>query len=939
MTKHTTLGRKILLICLSILILTTTFWTFAQDVANKPTPLRVGYVYESHYFYKNSAGEYQGYVSELVYNIAMRANFDVQFVDFANYAQEDQALAEGKIDVEMTVPLSERLRKKFAFSDTLTTTASYAVLIRKNDDRYNYGDMSALNTMSIAVIKNDAIFEVFAEWCKKNDLHPSFKSYDDANLALQALNNKEADGLITSCESYEDSRLLLTFGQLNCYAMFNVKDRDLLHRFDAALKQILTENPLFEQELYTQYVAPKAGNMGTFTQDEKAYIASHPTVKIAVPSFAPPHIFKGKDGKFDGIIPSYYAAIGKRLGLNFTFVTYPAGSPGLTQSVLKGDADVVGYYVGSFADALKKGFRLIEITDDVRMVQIARMGVNHVKKVATLGGNIALLQNVINDQHFEVKKFNDINECYKALSSGTVDAIICTSTTATWVANNHRMEGFVTKPLNVHGKLYMAVATNNSVLYGILSKSALVEKRNFSSVVANQVLPQSDIRSLLERLPVWGLGVFASVMATLVLLLIALVIVLHKHYREKTQLANREMSNEREKVRLEALEKSAEEKNQFFANISHDLRTPLNAIIGFSDLALKKPNSADTQEYMQKINSSGKLMLDLVNDTLTLSKINSGKLELQLEPMATTSQGLFFTVWEDIKTMAAAKNITFTVSTEQAMNRVVLLDKLKMQKIMLNLLGNAVKYTPAGGHITVRLWNETGAAGRIDSLFSVQDDGIGIKPEFQAKIFEPFTQEQRRGYETTGTGLGLTIVKQLVELMGGTISLVSEVNKGSTFTIRLHFQEASGAAVHATEAAKVYEKQIEAVDFTGKKILVCEDNKLNREIACILLKAKGITVVTAENGRLGVATYLASHEGEYDAILMDLRMPEMDGFTATAQIRRTERFDAKTIPIIAMTADVFAEDIQKCLAAGMNDHIAKPIKPQVMFQTLAKHLF
>jgi len=390
---------------------------------------------------------------------------------------------------------------------------------------------------------------------------------------------------------------------------------------------------------------------------------------------------------------------------------------------------------------------------------------------------------------------------------------------------------------------------------------------------------------------------------------------------------------------LEALEKSAEEKNQFFANISHDLRTPLNAIIGFSDLALKKPNNANTQEYMQKINASGNLMLDLVNDTLTLSKINSGKLELQLEPMATDAAELFFTVWDDIKTMAAAKNITFTVATNQAMNRVVLLDKLKLQKIMLNLLANAVKYTPTGGHIKVRLWNETNAAGRIDSLFSVQDDGIGIQPEFQAKIFEPFTQEQRRGYETTGTGLGLTIVKQLVELMGGTISLVSEVNKGSTFTIRLHFREASGTVAHSTEASKVYEKRVEAVDFSGKKILVCEDNKLNREIACILLKAKGISVVTAENGRLGVATYLASHEGEYDAILMDLRMPEMDGFTATQRIRRAERFDAKTIPIIAMTADVFAEDIQKCLAAGMNDHIAKPIKPQVMFQTLAKHLF
>jgi signal transduction histidine kinase len=234
------------------------------------------------------------------------------------------------------------------------------------------------------------------------------------------------------------------------------------------------------------------------------------------------------------------------------------------------------------------------------------------------------------------------------------------------------------------------------------------------------------------------------------------------------------------------LEKNAEEKNQFFANISHDLRTPLNAILGFSHLARQTDNAAEQKTYLEKINSAGQLMLDLVNDTLTMSKLKSGKLELHLEPLP-PADILFAPVLDVVREAATAKNISLQVNASQALNRPTLGDKLNLQKILLNLLTNAIKYTPAGGHIKVTIWNETAADGGIDSLFSVQDDGIGVAPEFQERIFEPFTQEKRPGYENFGTGLGLAIVKQLVKLMGGTITLDSVPNQGSTFTVRLRF--------------------------------------------------------------------------------------------------------------------------------------------------------
>ena len=441
-----------------------------------------------------------------------------------------------------------------------------------------------------------------------------------------------------------------------------------------------------------------------------------------------------------------------------------------------------------------------------------------------------------------------------------------------------------------------------------------------------------------------------------------LVFVLARRYRERTLLAARTAENEKEKIRLEALKKNAEEKNQFFANISHDLRTPLNAILGFSILARQTQDAGEQKTYLEKINSAGQLMLDLVNDTLIMSKLRSGKLELKLEPLPLNVIEIFRPVFDSVREAAAAKNIELQMDSSQSRQRHLLGDKLNLQKILLNLLTNAVKYTPAGGHIKIRLWNETGTDGGIDSLVSVQDDGIGIAPEFQERVFEPFSQEKRRGYENFGTGLGLAIVKQLVTLMGGSIKLDSVPGQGSTFTVRLRLQtvdEGADAAATATNtaaaatnmaagtaattiiadpAAAQAKKAVDFAKLTGRKVLLCEDNQLNQEITVALLKSKGLTAVTANDGQEGVAAFAASAPGTFAAVLMDLRMPVLNGYEATHQIRALSRPDAQTIPIIALTAETFTEDIQKCLDAGMNGHVPKPLVPDVLFATLAKYI-
>jgi CheY-like chemotaxis protein/two-component sensor histidine kinase len=386
----------------------------------------------------------------------------------------------------------------------------------------------------------------------------------------------------------------------------------------------------------------------------------------------------------------------------------------------------------------------------------------------------------------------------------------------------------------------------------------------------------------------------------------------------------------RRSMELNAEEMANKESNAFFSNISHDMRTPLNAVIGFAGLAEKENSIEKKNEYLHKIEISGKLLLDLINDTLTISKTRSKNFELHLKPVR--AREMFEAIITPVKAAAARKNITFTVDYANSADRVIMADSLNVKKILLNLLSNAIKFTPEGGHVSVRIFNDPPAGDDPDSLLVVSDDGIGISPDFLPHLFQPFKQELRNGYEAVGTGLGLSIVKQLVDKMGGTIDVKSEVGKGTTFTVRLHFEKATNTG------DLIAAEEITQINLQGRKVLLCEDNALNREIAVALLENKGVDVVCAENGQVGVSTFAESARDEYDAVLMDVRMPVMDGIEASKAIRCLERPDAKTVPIIAMTADAFEDDIKKCMDAGMDGHLAKPIDPDNLYLTLTRQM-
>jgi signal transduction histidine kinase/CheY-like chemotaxis protein/sensor domain CHASE-containing protein len=370
-------------------------------------------------------------------------------------------------------------------------------------------------------------------------------------------------------------------------------------------------------------------------------------------------------------------------------------------------------------------------------------------------------------------------------------------------------------------------------------------------------------------------------------------------------------------------------KSEFFSSVSHDTRTPLNAILGFSSLAMLPDTTlSQKDEYLSKINSAGKLMLDLVNDTLTISKSENGK--LQNIPVPTELMSLLDSITAPINELAKQNGVSFKTDFSGLAVKIVLVDKLNFEKIFLNLLNNAVKFTPKGGHVWFSVRSEQTEKSGVDIIAVIRDDGIGMSHDFMQRMYDPFAQEQRKGYEGIGTGLGLPIVRKIVDLMKGNIQVESVEGRGTTFTVRLTLSESNEEAepVNRTEEIKDFSK------LSGKKALLCEDNEVNMEIAVALLKSKEVETVCAVNGNVGIEKFSVSKPNEYDFILMDLRMPVMDGITASKAIRALDREDAKTIPIIAMTADVFDDDVQKCIEAGMNGHISKPIDPQKMYETI-----
>lgn len=413
----------------------------------------------------------------------------------------------------------------------------------------------------------------------------------------------------------------------------------------------------------------------------------------------------------------------------------------------------------------------------------------------------------------------------------------------------------------------------------------------------------------------------------LVFLFGSMLFVIMNGRADKKMLAQQEQANALLATAVEEAQSANRAKSEFLSYMSHDIRTPINGIMGMTDIALKHADDrARVLDCLGKIQSSSHHLLNLINDVLTMSRIESGKTELGHAPF--DLRVCLANCASIVEGQINTRDLELIQEFEEMTHPFVIGDELHLRQVFINILGNSVKFTPDGGKIFFRAKELESSDGKAVFRFELEDTGIGMKPEFLPHLFDPFVQEDG-GTRTTykGTGLGMTITKKFMDLMGGSIQAESTLNVGTKFVLELPLEIDLEAAVESTDHAI-------RIDLSGMHLLLVEDNELNLEIAQVILEEEGVVVTPVQNGQLAVDAFQNAPAGAFDAILMDIMMPVMDGITATKTIRASGRPDAKTIPILAMTANAYDEDIQRTREAGMNAHLSKPINPDTLLKTL-----
>ncbi len=432
----------------------------------------------------------------------------------------------------------------------------------------------------------------------------------------------------------------------------------------------------------------------------------------------------------------------------------------------------------------------------------------------------------------------------------------------------------------------------------------------------------SDI--LLER----TLRFFSLVFIVFLAMTIIIIIVVMMGRADKKLVQQKEEANQLLLNAAEEAKSASQAKSDFLSHMSHDIRTPINGIMGMTDIAMKNIGNDDKiRDCLNKISGSSQHLLGLINDVLDMSRIESGKTRVKHESfdMRTCIDNCISIIGGQL----ATRDLEMVRKLSKFQHPCLIGDELHLRQIFINILGNSVKFTPDGGKIFFRAWEKESTDEKALYRFELADTGIGMKEEFLPHLFEAFAQEDD-GTRTTykGTGLGMAITKEFVELMGGTIEVESKLNVGTEFAIEIWFD--------IDQNARIGESMVDVqIDLVGMKVLLVEDIELNMEIAQCMLEDEGAEVTPAMNGQEAVDAFSMNPSGTFDIIIMDIMMPVMDGITAAKTIRAMEREDAKTIPIIAMTANAYEEDIQKTHDAGMNAHLSKPIDIDLMLKTLA----
>lgn len=904
-----------ILLCLILYITVIPLPVSAEEA--KYRTVRVGW-YEGTYNTTGPDGRRRGYSYEYQQAVAAHTGWKYEYVE-GSWAELMSMLKKGEIDLLGGISYAEERSDSMLFSELPMGEDKYYLYVDPAHTDISTSDLSTLNGKRIGMLPDSVPARMFHEWEKSHGVSAQQVDITGADDVRQKLQNHEIDGFILNespqWERDNISAVLLIGGSYNYFAI-SKKRPDLKEELDQAMQKIVKENPFYIEDLYKRYCS--ANSLETLTDEEQNWLEQHGAVRIGYlkndvgVSFA-----DTESGETVGIINDYVSLASGCLGeqaIEFQLTGFDSQEEEL-QALKDNRIDMIFHMNQNPYEAEQNDIILSNTVFEVNvavLTGVEKFDENGENTVAVSRGNLLGKWYIsFNYPSWKIREYDTSAEVEKAVQSGEADCFVVKAGQSLKILADSKMRSvFLTKS----STSCFAVTRENTTLMNILNKTiqTLPDSRLSSQfyVYENEPGKVTLTEYIKDNLLVVSIGFIGAVLVIVWIIVYLLI--------------------KARKAQIQA-EKANAAKSDFLFNMSHDIRTPMNALLGYNELMKRELTDPKLLDYQEKMEQSGNLLLSIINNVLDMARIESGKVELDEDYVKI--RDIYQGIYKIFQVEAEKKGIHLEMEYD-VQHEHVICDETKNREIFLNLISNAVKYTASGGRVTIRITElDCDRDDYVRIRTQVIDTGIGMSEEFLPSLFDAFARERNTTVgKVAGTGLGMPIIKKYIDMMGGTIEAESKLGEGSKFTVTLEYRIAD-KSYYEQDTEKSSDMD-ETDRINGKHVLLAEDNDLNAEIAEFILEDMGLMVDRVEDGVQCVARIEQKPAGTYDLILMDIQMPNMDGYKATQAIRRLADKEKSGIPIIAMTANAFEEDRKKALEKGMNGHIAKPVDIEKMRKIL-----
>ena len=908
----------------------------------QPQTIRVG-SFEDTFNYVDKNGVRRGYGYELMQALSGYTGWKFEYVkcDWSNCFDK---LENGEIDIMGDISYTDERAQKMLFSDEPMGEEKYILYADLSHTDIETSDFKAMDGKRVGVLMGTEPEIMLREWENKNGIHTKHVNVKNDDDVEKKLANHEIDCFVSLEESIWSEQgisSVTTIGKSGIYFAINKERSDIKTELDYAMRQLEQDSPFFKTDLYKKYFT--LDYKQSLTSKEKSWVEEHGGIKIGFLNNDQAIFSMDEEtGKLTGMLAEYISYAKDCLGnqkLEFNICEYDDYNE-MLQALQNHEIDMI-FYAGRNPDlAEKKGYTLtntawtyslMAVTDEKYFNEDKSYTVAVPKEQEALKQHIAF-----NYPRWKLVDYDSFADAADMVMNEKADCFLMGTSQALKYDNER---DFKSVPLTKTMETCFAVRDGEGILLSILNKTL----KDMPSDMLTSALAIYD--STADKVTFYdfvkdNMLAFFVTAGVFVITIIGIILVLLQKARKAEAVAklaanDTQKLNDKLEIALKKAEDASLAKTRFLNNMSHDIRTPMNAILGYAQLMednLKGKNLPETSEYLKKLQQSGNLLLSIINNVLDMAQIESGRMEI--DENYGRIEDIRQTLFEIFGDEAKKKNLVlqYTINVE---HENILTDTTKVKEIFVNILSNAIKYTSSGGSVKVSVDElPCDEDGYMMVRTRVSDTGIGMSQEYLTNIFEAFTREQNTTKsKIAGTGLGMSIVKKYVDLLGGTINVESELGKGSTFTVTLKHRIAD----ESYYVKKYIEESGTGSEILeGRNILLAEDNDLNAEIAEAILESAGLKIERVEDGIQCVNRIEKMPADTYDMILMDIQMPQMDGYKATQAIRNLPDEDKASIPIVAMTANAFEEDKRDAIAAGMNGHIAKPIQVDKMLSILSE---